>query len=212
MNADNYIISIGRQLGSGGAEMGKELADHFGFQYANKEILMGASEELNISEENLEWIEEKNFSIWGALVQSSILELPYIPEGQYMPTGRQLFETQTQLLKKVSEGTSCVIVGRCGSHLFRNHPRHISIFLRANTEYREERLTRTMDITTEQARKLMEKVDKERARYYSTYTGQKWLDLRQYDICLNSGPLTMEQMKVAAIDYICAKFPELANK
>lgn len=209
MNVNNYVITIGRQLGSGGAEMGKELADYFGFQYLNKQIITRASEQLHIAEENLEWIEEKKFSIWGSLLQSSIVELPYIPEGCYMPTGRQLFETQTQILKKAAEESPCVIVGRCGSYLFRNHPRHISIFLRASEEYREERLVRTANVSTEQARKLMEKADKERARYYATYTGKKWLDLRQYDLCLNSGPLSMKQMEIAAIEYIGAKFPEL---
>lgn len=211
MSTENYIITIGRQLGSGGSSIGKEIADHFEFHYIDKEVLVKASEKLKIPQENLEWIEEKNFSILGSLLQTSVYELPYISEEWYMPTGRQLYETQSQIMKKAAKESPCVIVGRCGAYLFRNHPKHISIFLHADVEHRIERLKDRLDFSGDKAKKIIEKADKERAKYYNTYTGKKWLDLTGYNLCIDSGLLDDKQLKDVIVKFICRRFPELSK-
>ena len=212
MNKDNYIITIGRQLGSGGASMGKMIAAHFGFRYVDREILIKASEQLHIPHENLEWIEEKNFSIWGAFLQANVYDMQYVPEEWYMPTSRQLFETQTRIIEKMADESSCVVVGRCGSYLFENHPNHASLFLHAGLKNRMERLEQSgkMELFGTDAKKAIEKEDKDRGRYYNAYTGRKWLDLTNYDLCIDTGSVGHEaQVKETIINYLYLRFPEL---
>lgn len=211
MNINNYIITINRQLGSGGALVGRSLASEFGFKYIDKELLIRAAETLEIPEKSLEWIEEKNFSIWGGLLQTSVCDLPFIPDAIYMPTGSKLFETQTKIIEKVTDEQSCVVIGRCGSYLFRNHPKHISIFLHADQEHRIERLKKVIGGSEDKIKKAMEKADKERDRYYSTYTGRKWLDLREYDLAINTGEMSIDEIVKVLQDYVCNKFPELSS-
>ncbi len=141
----NYVITIGRQLGSGGSAMGKFIADCFGFQYIDKEILIKAGEELGLSRENLELVDEKRSSIWTSLAQTVVPEVPYDSDAWYVPTSRQLFEIQTQIMQEAVKESSCVIIGRCASHLFSKYENHTSIFLQADMESRIARLEKTLN-------------------------------------------------------------------
>lgn len=209
MPGGHYVITIGRQLGSGGALMGKQLADHFGFQYIDKELLLKASEELNIPAGSLEELDEKEPFNWSTLIQTAVYEMPYVADEWYVPTGRQLFEEQSKLIKEAVERSSCVVVGRCASHLFRNYDRHVSLFLYAELEKRMERLKGIIDLSERKAQKFIDKADKDRAKYFNTFTGKKWLDLRQYDFSINSGMLDDMTLKSHLIDCVCTKYPEL---
>lgn len=213
MSERHHVITIGRQLGSGGSDMGKAIAEHFGFQYIDKEILVKAAEDLNMSKENLEFVDEKNTSVWATLAQTAVYEMPYIADEWYVPTSKQLFEAQTKIMKEAVEAGPCVIIGRCAPHLFRNYDKHASIFLQADMERRMERMGKTLGKTVsgEKDRKSMEKNDRERARYYNTFTGSKWLDLREYDFVLDTTPFSDEQILGLLLNYITTRFPELCQ-
>ena len=208
-NQDHYIITIGRQLGSKGVYMGQRISEHFGFRYVDREILVRSAELLNVPESKLKNVEEKSFSIWESFLQTSIYDSPYIPTYYYMPTGRQIFETQSEIIQKAAKESSCVVVGRCGSYLFRNHPKHAAVFLHADKEYRIVNAASFLDISEEEARKEVEKTDKERARYFNTYTGETWTDLTRYDITIDVGLAGFERAGDILIEYICTRFPEL---
>lgn len=214
MEKQHHVISIGRQLGSGGADMGKAIAEHLGFRYIDKEILIKAAKELDVPEENLEYVDEKSASVLSAMAKAAVYEMPYITDEWHVPTGKQLFETQTKIMKAIAGQGPCVIIGRCASYLFRNYSKHTSIFLHAKPEKRMERLAKTLGkpLNPEKDRKILEKSDKERARYYNTFTGRKWLDLKNYDFVLDTTPFSDEQIKELLLDYITAKFPELGGK
>lgn len=207
----HHVITIGRQLGSGGADMGKALAEQFGFRYIDKEILVKAAEEMNLGEENLEYVDEKNTSVWMALAQTAVYDTPYIADEWYVPTSKQLFDTQARIMKEAVEEGPCVIIGRCASYLFRNYEKSANIFLHADMETRIRRMEKTLDkpLSEEKARKMMEKSDRERARYYNTFTGRKWMDLRGYDFVLNTSPFCDEKIREILIGYVKMKFPEL---
>lgn len=211
---DNYIITIGRQLGSGGAAMGKAIADHFGFQYIDKEVLIKAAERLNLSEDSVKDIDEKSASIWNILAQTTAYEVPYVADEWYVPTSSQLFRTQSEIMRESVNAGPCVIIGRCGSYLFKNEKNHFSIFLKASDDARIERLEKTLgkEMTRQQMIKLMEKEDKDRAKYYSFYTGRKWLDLTEYDMCLDTSKFSDECVKEILFNAIINRFPELGNK
>lgn len=211
MKTDNIVITIGRQAGSGGSMTGKAISERFGFNYIDKQFLVKAAEKLNNSKERLELVDEKS-PLWAALAQNVMNDTPYIvSEAYYVPTSTQLFNTQTQIMKEAAEQAPCVIIGRCASHLFRNYPKHVSIFLQADMESRMERLERTLNrpVNSEKDRKHLEKEDKERARYYNKFTGKKWLDLTEYDFVLDTTHFTDEQIKNIIFNYIMMRFPEL---
>lgn len=208
---DNYIITIGRQLGSGGSAMGRAIADRFGFQYIDKEVLIKAAERLNLSEESLKDIDEKSTSIWSILAQTTAYEVPYVADEWFVPTSSQLFRTQSEIMRESVAAGPCVIIGRCASYLFRNEENHFSIFLKADEEARIARLEKTLggEMTRQQMIKLIEKEDRDRAKYYSFYTGQKWLDLTEYDMTLDTSKFSDENVRDILFNAITNRFPQL---
>lgn len=214
MEMKNYVISIGRQMGSGGSAMGKFIAEHFGFSYIDREILSRAAELMDADEENLGLVDEKNMSAMTAIAQAAAYEMPYVSKEWFIPTSEQLFEAQTKIMRDAAEKESCVIIGRCSSHLFRNYERHVSIFLHADMDARIERLKKTLkkDGMSEKDVSGLEKSDRRRAQYYNTFTGKKWLDLRNYDFTLDTTPFTDEELENILVGYITSRFPELKDR
>lgn len=214
MDSKNYVITIGRMPGSGGTTLGKEISAAFNFQYIDKEVLVKAAQRLDRPEEELRDMDEKTPSIWSILARTAAYEVPYVKNEWYLPTSDQLFKTQTEIMKEAVEQQSCVILGRCGSYLFRNYDKHISIFLQAQPEVRLDRLERRFEgsKSRRELKAFLEKTDRDRAIYYNKYTGLKWLDLRGYDFVLDTTNLSDEQVKSIVFHYITATFPELAGK
>lgn len=208
---ENHVITIGRQLGSGGSAMGKAIADYFGFRYIDKEILVKAAERMELLEEDLELVDERSTSIWTALSQTTTYDMPYVADAWLVPTSKQLFETQTQIMREAVEDGPCVIIGRCASHLFRHYDKHTSIFLQADMDSRIARLEKTLQrpINRVKEQKHIEREDRERARYFNTFTGKKWMDLREYDLVLDTTPFSDEEIQEILLHYIKARFPEL---
>lgn len=210
MKNQHHVITIGRQLGSGGSAMGKAIAEHFGFEYIDKEILVKAAAILDADEENLELVDE-NVSALTAMARSAAFEMPYIAKEWYIPTSDQLFKTQTEIMRESVEKGPCVIIGRCASYLFRHYEKHTSIFLQADMESRINRLEKTLDKKLSEKKIIhdIEKQDRARAQYYNTFTGKKWLDLRQYDFVLDTSPFSDEEIRDILFHYITTRFPEL---
>ncbi len=210
MKNQHHVITIGRQLGSGGSAMGKAIAEHFGFEYIDKEILVKAASILDADEENLELVDE-NVSALTSMARSAAFEMPYIAKEWYIPTSDQLFKTQTDIMRESVEKGPCVIIGRCASYLFRHYEKHTSIFLQADMESRINRLEKTLDKKLSEKKIIhdIEKQDRARAQYYNTFTGKKWLDLRQYDFVLDTSPFSDEEIRDILFHYITTRFPEL---
>ncbi|MEG2323434.1 MAG: cytidylate kinase-like family protein [Anaerovoracaceae bacterium] len=210
MLGDNHVITIGRQLGSGGADIGKALADYLGFKYIDRELLIiKAAEKLCQTTDEIESLDEKESPLWSSLMQTAVYDMPYIADQWYVPTSRQLFHAQTQFIKEAVTESPCVLVGRCGAFLFRNYDKAFSIFLHAKEEKRLEKIEATTDVTGPAALKLLQKEDKARGKYYHTFTGKKWLDLTQYDLSINTGFMSREEMGKVLIQNIYLRFPEL---
>ena len=190
--------------------MGKAIAEHFGFEYIDKEILVKAAAILDADEENLELVDE-NVSALTAMARSAAFEMPYIAKEWYIPTSDQLFKTQTEIMRESVEKGPCVIIGRCASYLFRHYEKHTSIFLQADMDSRIKRLEKTLDkkLSEKKAVHDIEKQDRERAQYYNTFTGKKWLDLRQYDHVLDTSQISDEEIKDILFHYITVRFHEL---
>lgn len=211
MMSKNYVITIGRQLGSGGAITGKAIADHFGFQYIDKEFLSIAAENIDMYEKNIDELDERNDPYWLGMVYTAMSEIPYMGTGWTVPTSQLLFDEQSKIMKDAVDKGPCVIIGRCGSHLFREYDNHVGIFLYGNLESRAARLSRTLDEPVDpiKDKKRIESEDKERAKYYHKYTGRQWKDMEEYDLMLDTSDMTDEQIKEVIIGYLETRFPEL---
>ncbi len=188
-------ITISRQLGSGASTIGKRLAERLGMVYLDREILQRASRELNIPEDILEERDETVTPFWQALMASSAVGMPemmYAPPAVYPPTDHEVFLTQSRIIAEVAHKQSAVIVGRGGGHVLKDHPRHLSVFLHADAEWRAERIREAYAISEREAREAIEDCDKARARYHRMVANRDWYDATQYHLSLDTSVLGIE--------------------
>jgi AspT/YidE/YbjL antiporter-like protein len=172
----SYVINIGRQLGSGGKEIGEKLAARLGIDFYDKELINLASEESGLCREFFEKADEKaSQGIIGGLFG---MRFPFISEGA-MPctnclSNDALFKVQSDVIRHLAAEKSCVFVGRCADYILREHPRCVNVFISASKEDRIARLCQIHHIDKEAAEEMMEKADKKRSEYYNYYSYKTW--------------------------------------
>lgn len=158
--SEHYVINLGRQLGSGGKEIGEKLAQQLGIAFYDKELINLASEESGLCREFFEKADEKaSQSILGGLFGS---RFPFITEGAYpynsYLSNDSLFKIQSDVIRHLAEKQSCLFVGRCADYILRDHPRCANVFVSASPEARIERLMKLHNISSEEAEELMERL------------------------------------------------------
>ena len=199
-----FVITISRQLGSGGAYIGQQLAKNLNVFYADREIISRAAKTFSVLEEDLESREEKKGSFWQSFLQSYGFGFPdaYVPPQVILPTDSVLFKVETEIIEHIAKERSAVIIGRCGSHIFQKHPNHVSLFLHADTEFRIQRVQKLFNCSAEIAREMIIQSDKERSLYFQTFTGKELMDARQYDLSLNTGKIGLDQSLSFIMKYL----------
>ena len=210
----SFVITISRQLGSGGAYIGQQLAKKLNVFFADREIISKAAKELSTLEENLESREEKKLSFWDSFIKSTpqptgVYMAPVLPILEF--TDNELFAVQSDIIRRIADEGPAVIIGRCGFEVLRPHPSHISIFMHANKEFRTDRIQKLYYLSHENAEKMIEKSDKERAVYCKTFTGKDWADARNYDISVDTGKLGIDNTVEFILNYM-KLIPEVENK
>ena len=187
------IITISRQIGSGGAFIGQKLAKELGMSYVDREIITQAAKEFSLVEEDLESLDEKTPSFWQCFFQSSICSPDvYLPPQLFVPTEEAIFKVETKIIKQIAKDRSAVIIGRCGSHILRDNPNHLSIFLHADAKFRKKRIEELYKVSGKEAEKMIEQSDGERARYHQLLVEKPWSDAGQYDLCINTSKMGIE--------------------
>jgi len=183
-----FVITINRQLGSGGAYIGQQLATNLNILYADREIINQAAKQFKVLAEDLESYDEKVSSFWETFLKSYALGAPdvYIPPQLLIPTDRELFDAETEIIKHIAKERSAVIIGRCGCHILRDHPNRISIYLHADMAFRQDRIQKLNNVSAEAAEKMINQSDKERSTYFHRYTGTEWADSRQYNLSIDT--------------------------
>lgn len=180
----NIYVTIGRQFGSGGREIGKKVAEALGIPYYDKELLAVAAKESGLSQQFLnEYDEKPNNSFLYSLVmgQASFLG------GQQGPTVEQMAaNAQRDAVLAVAKKGSCVIVGRCADYILRDEPGLTRVFISADHDARIERICRRDGVTVKEAEDKIKKMDKTRASHYNFQTDKRWGDVSGYDLCINS--------------------------
>lgn len=190
-NNKNFVLNIGRQLGSGGHAIGTILAKEFGIKFYDKEVLDLAAQESGFNKYFFERDDEHRGFV-KSLFNSII---PFTSSGD--PYGNQLsseslFKFQSDAIKKAAERESCVFVGRCADYVLRDHPRCVNIFISANMEDRVTRLMQNLQIDAQEAEKRALEGDDKRASYYNYYSALTWGEAATYHICINSSVLGLE--------------------
>ena len=200
---NNLIITIGRQFGSGGREIGKLLSELFGISYYDKELINEASKSSGLSTEYFEKADERAPS---ALLNSFSINWLTGAGGIWGDGGlsnEYIFKFQSDVIRHLAETQSCVIVGRCADYILRHYPRCYNIFIHAPLEDRVTRiLNRSQGLTRKEAIELAEKKNKLRAAYYNFYTDKTWGDAASYDLSIDSSKLTSQQVCKIIIDYV----------
>ena len=183
------IITINRMFGSGGRIIGKALAEELGFKFYDKELIEMASKEKNIPFDEFARVDEKKASQWLYPVD---YELQMNPEYHFVPMNDVLYDLQRKIILSLPQKEDCVIVGRCATNILKD--KSLKIFIHAPFEDRVQNVIRRTGREEASARKLVKKMDKERRAYYEYFTDSKWLDMTQYDLCLDSSRFSMEQI------------------
>ena len=200
MSKTNTIITIGRQYGSAGREIGIKLADELGIKLYDKEMLSRAAKESGICKELFETHDEKPTNSFLYSLVMDTYSMGY-SSGTYneMPLNHKVFLAQFDAIKKIAAEGPCVLVGRCADYALESYENVMNVFIRADLNARIRRIARIYDLTDAKAKDMILKADKKRASYYNYFTNKRWGDADSYDFCLSSSELgidgTVEMLK-----------------
>ena len=203
---EKYVITIGRQFGSGGREIGRLVAHKLGIKYYDKELLAEAARESGVNTEFFEASDEKSPSIFA---QSNLwafnvgYNIGNFFSAEISFSDDKLYQAQSDVIKKFAEQSPCVIVGRSADYVLREHPCLISIFISASEEACIKRIIERCDCNDEEeAITLIEKKNKLRSNYYNFYSDKEWGNATSYDLCIDSSKLTTELVADIIVEYV----------
>ena len=201
--SNNMIITIGRQFGSAGREIGYLLAEKYGIPLYDKEMLKRAAKESGICEEIFESHDEKPTNSFLYSLVMDTYSLGYSSSGYSdMPINHKVFLAQFDTIKKIADEGPCILVGRCADYALEEYDNVVNVFVYADLDVRIRRIARIYDLTDAKAKDLIIKTDKKRASYYNYYTNKDWGSAKSYDFCINSGKLGVEGTAKAIMEYI----------
>ena len=193
--AKKIIITIARQFGSGGREIGEKVAEILGIPIVDKELIKEAIKDTDFDEEIIKNADESaaNSLLYTLAMGSNMLGAA-MHFGYKMPINDKLFLLQSEAIKKYAEAGSCVIIGRCADYVLRDEPSLYRIFVHGDLDHRKERVAlRHPELKPSQIIDVINKTDKRRASYYNFYTGAKWGKYDNYDMTINSSTLGIDK-------------------
>jgi len=189
----DYVITIGRQLGSGGRIIGEKLAAQLGISYYDKELIQIASQESGLGKEYFEQADEKKgLSVFGGLfgLRGTMADEPFSTD--YL-NNETLFTIQSDVIRKLAEKGSSLFVGRCADYVLSGNPRCLNIYVSADIDDRIKRIAELQKLTVDKARDYIEKADKKRAGYYNYFSNKVWGVAESYHLCVNSSVLGIDE-------------------
>ncbi|MDR3245608.1 MAG: cytidylate kinase-like family protein [Prevotellaceae bacterium] len=189
----NIILSIGRQFGSGGSEIGKKLANELNILYYDKELLAIAAQESGLCPEIFEKADERESSGF-----AYVFSLGFSPLGTYvshddMLSNEKLFLLQSETIQKLAAKESCVIIGRCSDYILRDNPGCLSFFIHNSPANRVEHIMKRENVSAARAKELINKADKSRAAYYNYYTNKLWGVASSYNFSIDVSVLGIDE-------------------
>ena len=214
MNLNNkFVITINRELGSGGRTVGRKLAEKLGVAFYDKVLIKALQKKYNLSIDEIERFKGREEGWWADLKRKFTGTDPdiYVKQSGFEPTvleAEDMFRAETEILKDIAEEESCIIAGRTGFYIFRNHPNHLNVLIQASMPHRVARVARKQNISDEAALAEIEKVDQMRENYVNRHTDTSRYDTRNYQLVLSMDELTED----AAVDVILAYINKMNEK
>jgi len=206
---EKFVISINRELGSGGRTIGEKLAAKLGVPFYDKALIQELEKKYNLTVEEIENLKGRNHSWWADFERVMLIGQSVNSPSDYSITNEpdflttdEIYKAETEILLGIANVGSCVIAGRSGFHVFKDHPNHLNILVQASKEYRIQRLMHKRNITANEAEKIIEKVDKMRENYITKYTGSTRYDTRNYELIISSEGKTEDEIVDIILQYI----------
>lgn len=201
---EKFVITLNRELGSGGRTVGRKLAEKLNVKYYDKALIEGLTKEFGLTVDEIEKIKAQKKSWWNEFnnyyKKRNSTTLPM--EAETILTTESMMATEKRILQTLAEEESCVVAGRSGFLVFRDWPNHMNILIQASLKKRIERVMERQHLSREEAEAVIEKVDKGRETFIQKYADTSRYDARNYDLVINMDTLTEDDATDIILAYI----------
>ena len=209
---EKFVITVAREIGSGGRTIGRKLAAKLGVRYSDKELIRNLREKFNLTTYSIEKLKGEKKS-WLADFIQMVAPMPkvgmlldtdskFLQELRSDVTTNDIYKAESEILNAIAEESSCVIAGRSGFFVLKDHPNKLDVFITASRENRIKRIVRKQHLTETEAETIMDSIDEARDNYVKRYTGKSRYDARNYDIVLNADDHTEDEIVDIILSYI----------
>lgn len=200
---ERIIITIARQFGSGGKNIGQKLAKALNIPFYDQELIDEGAKESGINPEMAKELEETpTSSLLYSIASSSFFGNGHFSPTVDLPITDRLFLAQSEVIRKFAEEGSCVVVGRCANYVLRDDENAIDVFIHRDFDERVNQVAKLYDLNQKKAEETVKKVDKKRSSYYSYYSDKNWGQADNYDLCLNSGLLGEDNCVDLIVEFV----------
>ena len=209
-----FVITISRQLGSGGSYLGQRIAARLGIHYADREIVRKAAIMLQVEEDVVEPMDEKVTPSWQSLLRvfdNGMPEFGYLSPNNLPPLDNEFHLAECSVISEIAENDSSVILGRGGCQLLKDNPRHLAVFLFADTSFRNKRIQKLHNVSEKDADNLIEMSDHDRKRYFHNVVKADWQDARQYHLSIDTSALGFVLAENIIIDSLRARLERISE-
>ena len=200
-----FVITINRELGSGGRTIGRLLSEKLGVPFYDKAVIDGLTQKFGLSPERIEEIKAQKKSWWNdintdyqTLVNSANMPM----EAEVKLDNASMFETEQRILQELATHSSCVVAGRTGFMVFREWPNHLNVFIQASMPHRIQRVMRRQNVSEQEARDIIAKMDTTREAYIKKYEDTSRYDTRNYQLVISMDDLSEDDAAEIIMDYI----------
>lgn len=202
---EKFVITINREVGSGGRTVGRKVAEKLGVKYCDKAVIDGLTQKFGLTQERIEEIKAQKKSWWNdinnyyhTLINSASMPM----EAEVKLDNETMFETEKHILQDLAAHESCVVAGRTGFMVFRDWPNHLNVFIQASMEHRVQRVMRRQNVDEQEARDIIAKMDATREAYIKKYEDTSRYDTRNYQLVISMDGLSEDDAAEIILAYI----------
>ena len=206
---EKFVITINRELGSGGRSVGKKLAERLGVKFYDKAVLKALKEKYHLTAEEIEKLKGQKEGWWAEFQRKVVpfaeINTPYSSSMGSEPeiiTTEEVFKAETEIIKGITAEESCVITGRSAFFVLKDHPNHLSVLIQAPMEQRIQRVMMRQELLRNLAIKVINQVDERRENYVQKFCGTSRYDTRNYDLVISMEHLKEDDAVDIILDYI----------
>ena len=202
---EKFVITINREVGSGGHTVGRKLAEKLQVKYCDKAVIEGLTKKFGLTPERIEEIKAQKKSWWNDInnyYQTLVNSASQPMDAEVGLDNKSMFETEKRILQEIAAQTSCVVAGRTGFMVFRDWPNHLNIFIQASMEYRVQRIMRRQNVSEQEARDIIARMDSSRETYIQKYEDTSRYDTRNYQLVISTDELSEDDAVEVIMNYI----------